>query len=74
MSGVIVRIEHARAARIAGQGVMCASGIRAWFHQHNLSLTDFLRDGLPEDVLLKTECPFAIRAIEIAKLEACDGR
>lgn len=74
MSEIIVRIEHARAARITGAGVQCAPGIRQWFHQHGLSLTEFLEHGLPASRLRATGCAYALRAIELAEQEAKRGQ
>lgn len=73
MTELIVRIEHARAARIDGAGTQCAPGIRAWFNQHDLSLTAFLQDGLPASVLEATGCAYAQRAVEIARMESERG-
>lgn len=73
MTDIIVTIDHARRAKIAGQGVLCAPGIRAWFTQHGLSLTDFLQHGLPASRLLETKCPFAQRAVAIAKEDLQNG-
>lgn len=74
MSELIITIEHVRAARIAGAGTQCAPGIRAWFNHHELSLTDFLQNGLSESRLRATNCAFALRAIEVARLEAESGQ
>lgn len=70
---VIVRIEHARAARLAGAGVQCAPGIRQWFARHDLSLVEFLANGLPASRLRPLNCPFADRAIAAAE-EASRGQ
>lgn len=70
MTDVIVRMAHARAAKIHGVGVLCAPGIRQWFTRHNLSLSDFLENGLPASRLRELNCPFADRAIAVAEEEA----
>ena len=69
MTDVMVRIEHARAARISGAGVQCAPGIRQWFARHELSLVEFLESGLPASRLRKLNCPYADRAIAAAEEE-----
>lgn len=71
---LIVTIAHVRRAKIAGAGVLCASGIRGWFTQHDLSLIEFLEQGLPASRLLATKSPFAERAVAIAREEASGGR
>ncbi len=71
---VIVTITHARQAKIAGQGVLCADGIRGWFKRHDLSLIEFLEHGLPASRLLATQCPFAERAVAIAQQEISHGQ
>lgn len=69
MNDVIVTIAHVRAAKIHGTGVLCAPGIRLWLDRHNISLSDFLENGMPVAEAVKLNCPFADRAIAIAIAE-----
>lgn len=68
-----VTIAHARRAQIAGTGVLCAPGIRAWFERHGLDLRTFLREGLPVEQLEALDDAFAQRAAAIAREEAACG-
>lgn len=70
---VRVTIAHARRAQISGAGVLCAPGIRAWFHRHSLDLRAFLREGLPVEQLEALDDAFAQRAAAIAREEAACG-
>lgn len=45
----------------------CSKGARAWFKRHNLDYLHFVGNGIDAQVLLSTNDPFAIRAIEQAK-------
>lgn len=58
---MVIRIEHVRAAGF------CVRGARTWFEGHNLSFSDFLRDGADEAVLLATGDALAARVVERAR-------
>lgn len=47
----------------------CVSGIREWFHRHNLDhlLRTFMKEGLSADVLLETNDESARRAVQCAE-------
>lgn len=45
MNDVIVTIDHVRGAG------MCTRGARAWAASHGIDYVDFLRNGLPAEVL-----------------------
>lgn len=73
MSSIVVTMKHARAAQLAGHGVLCAPGIRPWFAQHGLDYRAFLRDGLPVEEVERIGDAFASRAAQIAREEAARG-
>lgn len=62
--GVIVRMEHIRAAR------MCAKGTRQFFRKHDMDWSLFLQEGLPEEDFLRTGDAMARRVVEIARGQA----
>lgn len=74
MDDIRVTMRHARAAQLAGVGVLCAPGIRPWFARHRLDYRAFLRDGLPVGELEKVQDAFAQRAAAIAREEAARGQ
>lgn len=67
---LMVTMADARAASVAGQGVLCAPGIRGWFRRYGLDLRRFLREGLPADEVTRTGDAFALRAVEHARRRA----
>ena len=71
---IIVRLHHARGARLSGVGVLCAPGIRAWFARYGLDYRAFIEHGLPIGLLEATGDAFALRACAIARAEATHGR
>ncbi|QDH70837.1 hypothetical protein [Marilutibacter alkalisoli] len=68
-NGVIVTIEHVRAARLVGEGVTCAPGIRLWAQRYGIDIRAFLRDGLPVEQIEAIGGPFAMRAASLARAE-----
>lgn len=66
---IIVTLEHARAASIAGQGVLCAPGIRAWADRHGVDLRQVALEGLPIQQVERIGDAFALRAAAIAREE-----
>lgn len=73
MEPVRVTMKHARAAQLAGVGVLCAPGIRPWFARHGLDYRTFLREGLPIAAVAQVDDAFARRAIALAVEEANGG-
>ena len=74
---IVVTMQHVRAAAMPGVGVLCASGVRAWFALHGLDYRAFLHDGLPLETLEATGDAFALRACAVARAEESemtDGR
>lgn len=52
---------------------LCAPGFRAWAINKgwtNQQIRDFLRDGLPAEVVEGLDDPFAKRVLEVARAEA----
>jgi hypothetical protein len=63
---MIVTIRHLREAG------MCSREPRKWFAKQGLSWTEFVTNGLPEEVLIATGDPLAMKVVEIARVEiAC---
>lgn len=44
----------------------CASGIRRWFTHYGYDYSDFLKNGIDEELLLKTNDPMARAVVEQA--------
>lgn len=70
MTELMVTLAHARAAKLDGVGVLCASGIREWCRRHEIDLHEAVTTGIPASRLRALDCPFADRAIAIAEQEA----
>jgi peroxiredoxin len=52
----------------------CMKSVRPWFAQHDLDFKDFVKNGIDERILIKTNDAFAVRAVAQArKREAADG-
>ena len=48
----------------------CARGARRWFEEHGLDWSKFVFEGYPEEVILATGDPMAIKLVEQARLDA----
>lgn len=60
-------MQHMRQVKgFTVKGGFCARGIRRWFHEHNLDYSDFLKNGIDEEVLLNSGDPMAIAVVEQA--------
>lgn len=70
---LLVTIEHARAARLVGERVLCAPGIRLWAKRHGVDLRQFAREGMPVEDVERIGDAFALRAAGIARAQA-EGR
>lgn len=44
----------------------CAKGMRRWFKAHGFDYDKFRKEGIDEEVLLKTGDPMAVAAVEQA--------
>ncbi len=67
MSEPIVMLHHARP-------LYCAKGMRPWFASHGLDWSDFIKNGIPGEILLEIGDHFALHVLSIARLEQENGR
>ena len=58
---MIVRIEHVRKARL------CNRGARKWFARQGWNWQEFLDNGIDAELLIATDDPYALRAVEAAR-------
>lgn len=58
---VMVKMEHARAAR------MCSRGARAFAVRHGLDWGRFLKEGLPAEQIEATGDAMAMQVVEVAR-------
>lgn len=65
---MIVYNRHIRAADL------CSRGARKWFDSHGLDWSDFLTNGIDEEILLGLNDGLANRVIDVARRESADGR
>lgn len=65
----MVTIEHARAAKLDGEGMLCAPGIRAWANRHGLDIRTLVSEGLPVEEAERIGDAFSLRAAAIARAE-----
>jgi hypothetical protein len=64
---VIITMQHVRKTTGFSRRVgLCARGTRAWFKKYNLDYSDFLKNGIDEEVLLSTGDAFAVAVVEQA--------
>ncbi len=62
-----ITIQHVRRVRgFSRKPGFCAKGLKAWFERNGLDYRDFLKNGIEEEVLLKTGDPMAIATVEQA--------
>ncbi len=73
MDGLRVHMRHARAARLAGAGVLCAPGIREWCRQRGVDLHQLATEGLPIAQVDAIDDAYAQRAAALAREEAGRG-
>jgi hypothetical protein len=57
----LITMRHVRQAH------MCSRGVRAFFVRHDLDWVTFIKEGLPEDVVLSTGDAMAIKVVEVAR-------
>lgn len=70
---ILITMRHARAASLSGQGVLCASGVRAWCQRYDIDLRAFCEHGLPIEVFEQLDDAFAKRMVVIAREEHGNG-
>lgn len=73
MDQPMVTMRHVRAAKVAGAGVLCASGVRAWCARHGVDYHALVRHGIPLDEAAAIEDAFAQRVCAIAREDARHG-
>jgi len=56
-----IKLEHARALGY------CTRGVRVFGKKHKLDLTDFLKNGIDEEILAKLNDDMSNKMIEVAK-------
>lgn len=62
-----ITMQHLRSVKgFTAKPGFCAHGVRAWFARHNMDYTDFLKNGVDEEVLLATNDPMALAVVEQA--------
>lgn len=66
---LLVTVRHARKA-----GYCLSPGVRVFLTRHGLDYRQFVRGGLPADVLLATGDAMAQRVVAIAREEETHGR
>lgn len=65
---VIVTVKHLRAAG------MCNREPRIFCKRHGISWSDFVTEGLPEEVLVATGDALAMKVVEIARRDAASAK
>lgn len=73
MSEGRLTMQHVRAARLGGRGVLCAAGIRDWCARHDIDLRDFAEHGMPIERAEAMDDAFVQRAVAIARAEPENG-
>ena len=64
---VKITMAHLRTVRgFTRKPGFCSRGVRRWFKHYGLDYSDFLKNGIDEEVLLKTNDPMAVAAVEQA--------
>lgn len=70
MAQILITMQHVRAAKLGGTGVLCAPSIRAWCERHDIDLRQLAEEGLPIEQGEAIDDAFAQRVVAIAKAEA----
>jgi hypothetical protein len=70
---VRVTLAHARRAALAGERVLCATGIRAWCARYDVDLRALAHGGLPVAQVEAIPDAFAQRVAALARAEAARG-
>jgi len=70
MAEIRITMQHVRAAKLGGVGVLCADGIRDWCDRHNIDLRELAEEGLPISQAAAIDDAFAQRVVAIARAEA----
>lgn len=70
MSELRVTLERARAAKLGGQGVLCAPSIRAWCARYGVDVRELGHGGVPISQVEAIPDAFAQRAAAVARAQA----
>jgi hypothetical protein len=70
MAQILITMQHVRAAKLGGTGVLCAPSIRAWCERYGVDLRQLAEDGLPIEQAEAIDDAFAQRVVAIARDEA----
>lgn len=58
---VLVNMAHVRQAK------MCSRGARQFFERHGLDWQEFIKNGLPSEVIEQTGDAMALQVVKVAK-------
>lgn len=70
MSEIRITMQHVRAAKLGGAGVLCAPSIRVWCERHHVDLRQLAEEGLPISQAEAIDDAYAQRVVAIARAEA----
>lgn len=70
MAQILITMQHVRAAKLGGTGVLCAPSIRAWCERYGVDLRQLAEEGLPIEQAEAIDDAFAKRVVAIARAEA----
>lgn len=70
MAEIFITMQHVRAAKLGGVGVLCANGVRDWCVRHNVDLRQLAEEGIPIAQGEAIDDAFAQRVVAIARAEA----
>ena len=60
-ASVIVNMSHVRQCK------MCSRGARVFFERHGLDWQEFIKNGLPSEVIEQTGDAMALQVVKVAK-------
>jgi hypothetical protein len=67
MSDIMVTMAHVRAAKLGGQGVLCAPSIRAWCERYGVDLRQLTEHGLTIAKVETIDDAYAQRVVALAR-------
>lgn len=70
MTEIRITMQHVRAAKLGGVGVLCASGVRDWCARHDIDLRQLAEQGMPISQAEAIDDAYAQRVVAIARAEA----
>lgn len=60
-------MADARASVPGNKATYCSRGVRLFFQKYNLNFSDFLRNGIDEELLIATNDSMALKVVEVAR-------